>query len=266
MLENAVFLKVLFLGIVEGLTEFIPVSSTAHLLIFSRLIEFNEIKNNLFEIAIQFGGVLAICVYYRKKIIQTIFEINKTKQKNFAANILIAFLPAVFLGLLFHKQIKEIFFSNFAIAIAMISGGIAILIIESLKNKFRFKSIDSLNFSTTFLIGIFQCLAMIPGVSRSGATILGAMLLGVDRKIATEFSFFLAIPTIGSACLYDIYKNIDFITFSEVKLIIIGIISSFITSIIVIKWLTKYVSKNDFKIFGFYRIVIGIMILIFFME
>jgi len=259
-----IFLKAIFLGIIEGLTEFIPVSSTAHLVIFSQIINFHVIKNNVFEIAIQIGGIFAIAVIYYQKFNNILLNFYDKNNQKFFDNIALAFIPAILIGLLCHDFIKKYLFSNFVIAISLIVGGVIIILVEKFHKKFSINKIENINPPTALSIGLFQCLAMIPGVSRSGATIIGAMLLKVNRKVATEFSFFLAIPTIGSACVYDIYKNFNQLNFDNIDILITGIISSFIASILVIKWLIKYISTHDFKIFGYYRIIIGTLILIFF--
>lgn len=263
MIEILPFFKAISLGIIEGLTEFIPVSSTAHLIIFSQIINFNSIKNNVFEIAIQIGGISAIAVIYYKKLNEVFLKFYKTENQKFIDNLSLAFIPAVIVGLLCHDFIKEFLFSNFVISLSLIGGGLIIIIVEKTQQKFSINQIEDIKKPTALFIGIFQCLAMIPGVSRSGATIIGAMLCGVNRKIATEFSFFLAIPTIGSACAFDIYKNFDQLSFDDIELISVGILSSFISSLFVIKWLIKYVSHHNLVAFGYYRILIGLLILVF---
>ncbi len=263
MLELSILLKAIILGIIEGLTEFIPVSSTAHLLISSYLIEFSSVRNNVFEIAIQLGAILAICVVYRQKILQTILEIKQPQSQRFTLNLILAFIPSVILGVSFHEYIKLHFFSNSSIALALIIGGIIMIIVEKIKIPQQISNIDKIPYRTAIFIGFCQCLAMIPGVSRSGATIIGAISCRLDRKTATEFSFFLAIPTISSACLYDIYKNYSTLTFTDFELIGVGCISSFISAILVINWFIKFVSKYSFFGFGIYRILLGMIVLIF---
>jgi len=261
LLEYSLILKIIFLGIIEGLTEFIPVSSTAHLIVISHLIDFTTIKNNVFEIAIQIGGIMAILFVYRKRLFNTLINLKKTEEKLFVGNILFAFIPAVIFGLIFHDFIKEYFFNNTVIALSLIIGGLIIIIVEKSKKSFLINKIEKINPNIAIKIGLFQCVSMIPGVSRSGATILGAMLLNVNRKIATEFSFYLAIPTISSACIYDIYKNLFTLSYLDLNIIFIGIISSFLSSLMVIKWLIKYVANHNFIIFAIYRIIIGLLIL-----
>jgi undecaprenyl-diphosphatase len=263
MLNFIDLIKAVFLGIVEGLTEFIPVSSTAHLIISSHLIDFQTIKNDLFEIVIQLGAILAICVIYRQKIFAVIIGLKEKNQQKFVTNLILAFLPAAIFGALFHSIIKQFLFSNFVIAIALILGGIVMIIIDRKPRDSKVKNIDDVKQLSAFYIGLFQCLAMIPGVSRSGATIIGGLLLGLDRKVAAEFSFFLAIPTIAAASLYDLVKNSSQLTGSNIELILVGLIASFLSAILVIKWFINFVSKNNFVPFGIYRIVLGILILFF---
>lgn len=257
-------IKAAFLGIIEGLTEFLPVSSTAHLLISSYLIDFNAIDDNLFEIVIQFGAILAICLIYYRKIFDVFFKFKEKSQQKFILNLILAFLPAAIIGFIFHKLIKAIFFNNLTIAISLILGGIAIILIEKKQKKLGCDELDETKIKpkTAFLIGCFQALAMIPGVSRSGATIMGGILLGLKRKTATEFSFFLAIPTIAAASFYDLLKNYQALTFQGFELILVGLVASFISAILVIKWFINFVSKHDFTIFGIYRIILGIAIIL----
>ena len=263
MLDLPIFFKVIILGIIEGLTEFIPVSSTAHLIIFSQILNFDSIRNNVFEIAIQIGGISAIAVIYFQKLNNILLKFYEKNNQKFVDNLALAFVPAVAIGLLAHDFIKKYLFSNLIIAFSLIIGGIIIILVEKFHKKFTVKNIEDIKKPTALAIGFFQCLAMIPGVSRSGATIMGAMLFGVERKVATEFSFFLAIPTIGSACLYDIYKNFSTLSFDDFELILVGVISSFISSLLVIKWLLKFIGTHSFASFGYYRIVVGILILFF---
>lgn len=263
MLHLADLFKTILLGIVEGLTEFIPVSSTAHLLIVSNLIDFQSIKNNVFEIVIQIGAIFAVCVIYRKKILEVLLNLNQKKQQKFSLNLTLAFLPAVFFGVLLHDIIKQVFFSTISIAISLIVGGIIMIIVDRKPRKFEVTDIDKITYSKALYIGLFQCLAMIPGTSRSGATIIGGLLLKLDRKTATEFSFFLAMPTIAAATIYDLYKNIDALTFSNIEFLLIGTFASFVSAILVIKWFLNYVSKNNFVPFGIYRIIVGSLILLF---
>ncbi len=257
------FLKAAFLGIVEGLTEFIPVSSTAHLLIASYLIDFTAIKNNLFEITIQLGAILAICVTYRDRILDLLINFREKSQQKFILNLILAFLPAAIIGALLHKLIKEIFFNNFTIALTLILGGILMIAVERNPKKSKIDELENIKPTTAFCIGLCQCLAMVPGVSRSGATIISGLLLGLNRKVAAEFSFFLAIPTIAAASFYDLYKNSAELNFSNIEIIAVGLLTSFFSALVVIKWFIGFVSKNSFTSFGIYRIAIGTLVLIF---
>jgi undecaprenyl-diphosphatase len=255
--------KAVFLGIIEGLTEFIPVSSTAHLLVFSHLVDFQAIKNDLFEIVIQLGAIMAICVIYRQKIFTIILNLGQKNQQKFLLNLFLAFLPAALFGALFHSFIKEFLFSNLTIALALIFGGLIMIWVEKNPKKSNIAETDNIAAISAFKIGLFQCLAMVPGVSRSGATIIGGLLLGLSRKTATEFSFFLAIPTIAAASFYDLLKNSSELTGTNIEIILLGLFSAFFSAILVIKWFINFVSKNSFIPFGLYRIAAGILILLF---
>jgi len=254
------FFKAALLGIVEGLTEFIPVSSTAHLLLTSYLVDFTSVKNNLFEIVIQFGAILAILVIYRHKILDLILH----PKQSLVLNLIVAFLPAALIGGLFHSSIKTLFFNNLTIAIALILGGLMMIIIDRKPCGSRDENgLDNIKLITALYIGLFQCVAMIPGISRSGATIIGGLLFGLSRKTATEFSFFLALPTIAAASIFDFYKNFSALSFENLELILVGLITSFLSAILVIKWFLAFVSKHSFIPFGIYRITVGALVLIF---
>jgi undecaprenyl-diphosphatase len=256
-------IKAVFLGVIEGLTEFIPVSSTAHLLLSSKLVDFSYIKDDVFEIVIQLGAILAIIILYRKKIFDVIVNLFFEKSsQNFVLNILIAFLPAAVFGLLFHKLIKLMFFNPISIALALLIGGILILVVEKLAIKPKCCDVNNLSFKQSIGIGLFQIISMIPGVSRSGATIIGGLLLKLDRKTATEFSFFLSIPTIFAASIFDFYKNYSSFDNDKIYIIIIGFISAFLSSLVVIKWFINFVSNHSFKVFAYYRIILGLFLLL----
>lgn len=263
MLNSIDFVKAVFSGALEGLTEFLPVSSTAHLLLFSWLVDFNSIRNNLFEIVIQLGAILAVVIIYRKKIFSLLFEIHKKNNRKFALNLILAFIPAAIIGGVFHAVIKQIFFSALSIAFALIIGGIVMILVDRKERISSTYKIDDMNSWQSLMIGFFQCAAMIPGVSRSGATIIGGLLLKLDRKTAAEFSFFLSIPTIAAATFYDIYKNFSDITFDGVELILAGFFAAFISAILVITWFINYVSKHNFIPFAIYRILLGCIVLYF---
>jgi len=256
-------LKALTSGLIEGLTEFLPVSSTAHLLLFSWLVDFNSIKNNLFEIVIQLGAILAVVVIYRIKISSMLLRFRNKNNFKLWINLFVAFLPAALLGLAFHGFIKRVLFSNIVIACALIFGGIVMLLVDRKERTSSTKNMDDITPFKAFLVGCFQSIAMIPGISRSGATIIGAILLRFNRQVATEFSFFLSIPTIAAATFFDLYKNYHSLSFSGLELIIVGFLSAFISAILVIKWFIGYVSKHNFIPFAIYRIALGIVILFF---
>ncbi len=254
--------KAILLGIIEGLTEFVPVSSTAHLLLSAKFIDFSYIQNGVFEIVIQLGAILAVCVFYHKKIFKVASGIfTKKSSQNFTLNLIISFLPAAIFGLLFHKAIKLAFFNPFSIAIALIAGGIVILLVEKLNIKPKFLEVDSITKWQALKIGMFQIIAMMPGISRSGATIIGGLFLKLDRKTATEFSFFLSIPTIFAASVFDFYKNYESFNSDGFSLLAIGFVASFISALIVIKWFINFVSTHNFTIFAYYRILLGAIIL-----
>lgn len=261
-MELSILLKAIIIGIIEGLTEFIPVSSTAHLILASKISDFSYVQNGVFEIVIQLGAILAICLLYFKKLSNTALTFfSDKKSRKFTYNIALAFFPSVFFGIFFYDLIKTVFFSLEYIAFALILGGFAIIFIEKANIKPKFDSITNLPQSKSLFIGLFQVMSMIPGVSRSGATIMGSLILKLDRKTATEFSFFLAIPTIFGAVIYDIYKNFHVLTAQSLEIIVIGFVASFISSLFVIKWLINFVSHNNFMIFAYYRIIIGSIIL-----
>lgn len=257
--------QAIILGIIEGLTEFIPVSSTGHLILLIEILKFNAPPGQVFEIVIQLGAILAICWHYKRKLCNVVFSVatNKESQK-FSLNIILAFLPAAILGVLFHSQIKEILFDPLIVAIMLVVGGVVILIVENMNIKSKYNNIDKITPFTALMIGFAQSVAMIPGTSRSGATIIGSLLLKLDRKTATEFSFFLAIPTMLGATIYDIYKNYEHMNLDNSLIIAIGFISAFLSALLVVKTVIGFVSNNGFKIFAYYRIVIGIILLVIF--
>jgi len=255
--------KAVISGLIEGLTEFIPVSSTAHLLIFSWLVDFNAVKNHLFEIFIQLGAIMAVCYVYRKKLIRVVTKIHQKDSQKFVLNLFISFLPAAILGLLLHDFIKSVLFSPMVIAVALIVGGFIMIIVDSKDREPRTTRVDHITPKQALIMGFCQALAMIPGVSRSGATIVGGLLLRMNRRCAAEFSFFMSIVVISAASFFDLYKNYTALDVSNLYLILFGFLSSFISAIFVIRWFIKYVSNNDFIIFGIYRIMFGSIILFF---
>jgi len=256
-----IFFQSVFLGIVEGVTEFLPISSTGHLIIAGQLIGFTGNTADVFEVVIQLGAILAICVLYARKLFGVAFGLTHDRRaQHFALAIIIGFLPAAFLGFLLHDFIKQVLFSPMVVCASLVLGGIAILAIERWKPATRIVEIENLTPMTSLKIGLFQCLAMIPGVSRSGATILGAVMLGVERKTAAEFSFFLAIPTMLGATVLDLWKARHILNPDDSAVIAVGFIAAFISAIIVVRWLVNFVSHHGFSIFGWYRIVFGLIL------
>ena len=252
----------LFLGVLEGLTEFIPVSSTGHLLLASHFLGF-ESAGKTFEVVIQLGAVLALLAVYAGKITHTIVALPSERQaRRFAGSVLLAFLPAVVIGALAHDIIKEVLFeSPRLISIMLILGGIVLLLVDRLPLRPRYHAADDLPLGVALAIGFFQCLAMIPGTSRSGSTIVGALLLGVEKRAAAEFSFFLSIPTMAGAVAYDLYKNRDVLDWSAMGEIAIGFAAAFAVAILVVRWLLGYVSRRGYALFGWWRIVVGALAL-----
>lgn len=253
----------LILGLIEVMTEFLPVSSTGHLILFGEILGFKGPPGKTFEIVIQLGAILAICWLYRAKLSSTTVGLinREAKDWRFAIGILLAFTPAMVLGALFHEVIKEHLFNPFSVSIALIIGGIIILLVERYKPKPRHHTIEDFSLPLCFKIGLCQCLALIPGTSRSGATIIGALLLGADRKAATEFSFFLAIPTMFAATIFGIYDNWELLSFDNVQLIAVGFIAAFVSALLVVRWVVSYIAKHGFAPFAIYRIVLGTVML-----
>ena len=250
-----------FLGVVEGLTEFIPVSSTGHLILFVDLLGFKGPSGHVFEVVIQFGAILAILVLYWKKFWGVLTTLNAKSSQHFVRNIILAFMPALLVGAIAHDAIKAALFNPTVVAWALIVGGIAILLIERFKPPARILNTEEMNVATALKIGFIQCLAMIPGTSRSGATIMGALLCGMERKAAAEFSFFLAIPTMFAASAYDLYKSGGALDHSALQMIAIGFIVSFFVALVVVRWLVRFVQTHGFTVFAWYRIFVGILIL-----
>ena len=249
------------LGIIEGLTEFLPVSSTGHLILAGHYLGF-ESPGHTFEVLIQLGAILAILsVYFRKLFLIAVALPTDPGSRRFVAAILIAFLPAAIVGAFAHKYIKSLLFDPMVVAIALIVGGVAILIIERYAQRPRIKSLDEVDFKTALLIGLCQCLAMIPGVSRAGATIMGARVFRVDRATAAEFSFFLAMPTMLGATVYDLYKNWSLLSWDHGGVIALGFISAFVAALLVVGAFVRFISRHGFTVFAWYRIAVGALAL-----
>ncbi len=256
-------LSALFLGLLEGLTEFIPVSSTGHILLAGHFIGF-ESAGKTFEVVIQLGAVLAVIGVYAARIGRTVVDLPSDPQaRRFAGSVLLAFLPAAVVGVLAHDFIKEVlFYSPRLIASMLIVGGVVLLIVDRLPLPQRHHDAERFPLAMAFGIGVIQCLAMIPGVSRSGATIVGALALGADKRAAAEFSFFLSMPTMAGAFAYDLWSNRDVLDLSAVTEIAIGFAAAFVAAILVVRWLLGYVSRHGYALFGWWRIIVGTVTLL----
>jgi undecaprenyl-diphosphatase len=263
---DALFLlKSFLLGVVEGITEFIPVSSTGHLILAGDLLGFSDEKAKVFEVFIQLGAILSVVWLYRDRIISTIRGIPAGGEaRSLSVNVMIAFLPAAVMGLLTHNFIKAYLFNPVTVAGALIAGGVAILIIERMVKGADVKDVGGITAKQALGAGFAQCLSLFPGVSRSGATIMGGLLMGFDRRVAVEFSFFLAIPTMFAATGYDLVKSIHMLSLADVPVFLVGFVTSFFSALVVIKAFLGYVSKHDFSGFAYYRIVFGLLILAFY--
>lgn len=269
-LDIILLLKAMVLGVVEGLTEFLPVSSTGHLVLAVDLLGLaGNNKMKVFEIVIQPGAILAVCWEYRQRLFDTFSGITHDPvAQRFAINVVIAFLPLALVGLVFHKQIEAVLFKPIPIAIAFILGGIIILFAERWYKaraadglKPRIETIDQMTWKDALKVGIAQVAALIPGTSRSGATIIGGMFFGLSRKCATEFTFFLAIPTLVGATAYSLWKARSLLVASDIPMFSVGFIASFISAFVVVRWFIRYVSTHDFTVFAWYRIAFGIVVL-----
>ncbi len=262
-MDLTLLIKVLILGIVEGLTEFLPISSTGHLILVGDLLSFNDEKGMVFSIVIQLGAILAVCWEYRAKINTVLAGIGSNEDSSrFILNLFIAFLPAAILGLLFISTIKQYLFHPIPVAIALIIGGVIILWAEQRKHIVDVDYIEDMDWKHALKVGLIQCLALIPGTSRSGATIIGGLLFGLSRKAATEFSFFLAIPIMFAATFYDVFKHREFLHFDDIGMFSIGFVASFISALLAVRGLLRFISNHDFTVFAWYRIIFGIVILI----
>jgi undecaprenyl-diphosphatase len=243
----------LILGIVEGITEFLPISSTGHLILAGELVGATGERWDVFKIVIQTGAMLAVLWEYRARF----FRIDVALYRN----LVVAFIPAAVLGLAFSKQIKTHLFHAVPVALAFIIGGVIILVVERASVRARVESTQAMSWQDALKVGIAQCFALIPGTSRSGATIIGGMLFGLSRKAATEFSFFLAVPTLVAAGAYDFWKNRALFSRDDVGLFTVGSVAAFISAFVVVRWLIRYVATHDFKPFAWYRIAFGLVVL-----
>jgi len=267
VLDTVLLIKAAIMGIVEGLTEFLPISSTGHLILAGALLGFDDEKAKVFDIAIQTGAIFAVILVYWQKIRDTIVALPTEKQaQQFALNVLIAFIPAVVLGLLFGKAIKAHLFTPAVVATTFILGGFIILWAERRQaaggTAVRIHSVDAMKPMDALKVGLVQCLAMVPGTSRSGATIIGGMLLGLSRKAATDFSFYLAIPTLIGAGVYSLYKERALLALGDLPLFGVGLVLSFISAWLCVRWLLRFISTHSFTGFAYYRIAFGIVVLL----
>jgi undecaprenyl-diphosphatase len=255
-------------GVVEGLTEFLPVSSTGHLIIVSDLLGMNDEKGKVFDIVIQFGAILAVVWEYRARFVKVLAGLGRDKvQQRFVVNLAIAFIPAAAVGLLFASAIKARLFNPVSVAIALIVGALVIFWVESRparKLPARVEETDAMSWKEALWVGIAQCFSLIPGTSRSGATIIGGMLAGMSRKAATEFSFYLAVPILFAATGYQVVKYRALFNASDLAPFAVGMVTSFVFAMLAVRWLLRYVATHDFKPFAWYRIALGIVVLAWF--
>ena len=265
-MDIALLIKAAIMGIVEGLTEFLPISSTGHLILAGSLLGFDDDKAKVFDIAIQTGAIFAVILVYWQKLRDTVVALPTDKQaQQFVLNVFIAFLPAVVLGLLFGKAIKAHLFTPVVVASTFIIGGFIILWAEKRQQRnpavARIHAVEEMTMMDALKVGLVQCFAMIPGTSRSGSTIIGGMLMGLSRKAATDFSFYLAIPTLIGAGLYSLYKERALLALPDVPLFGVGLLFSFISAWLCIRWLLRYIATHSFVVFAWYRIAFGIVVL-----
>ena len=273
-MDSVLLLKAAVMGLVEGLTEFLPISSTGHLILAGALLGFDDDKAKVFDIAIQTGAIFAVILVYWQKIFSTVVALPTQREaQRFALNVLLAFLPAVVLGLLFGKAIKAHLFTPTVVASTFILGGLVILWAEGWGRRAvaqadavpptpRIQAVEEMTALDAIKVGLVQCLAMIPGTSRSGATIIGGMLLGLSRKAAPDFSFYLAIPTLIGAGAYSLYKERALLSVEDVPLFAVGLLVSFVSAWVCVRWLLRYIASHSFVPFAWYRIGFGLLVLL----
>ncbi len=263
MTDLLLLTKAFVLGVVEGLTEFLPISSTGHLIIVGDLLKYTDASSKVFEIVIQFAAILAVCWFYRVRLVQIALGFWKPgADRRLALNVAVAFIPAAVLGLAFHSVIKAYLFNPLTVAAALIGGGLVILWIERRPRTASVSSLDSLTWREALKVGFAQALALFPGVSRAGATILGGMVFGLSRQTATELSFFLAIPTMAAATVLDVYKARDILSWNDAPVFAVGFVASFLFAMLAIKGLLRFIARHDFKVFAWYRIAFGLLVLL----
>jgi len=262
--------KALILGVVEGLTEFLPVSSTGHLIVAGSLLNFTDQHAKTFDVVIQLGAILAVCWEFRRRIGEVVTGLpSRPEARRFVLNVIIATLPAIVLGLLFEKSIKAALFSPVPVAFALVVGGVVILWAEARQRgqgaqgqAARVHHVDDMTGMDALKVGLAQCFALIPGTSRSGSTIIGGMLFGLDRRVATEFSFFLAIPIMFGATAYEIYKDWHTLSVDALGVFALGFVAAFVSAFLCVRWLLRYIAAHDFTAFAWYRIGFGLLILL----
>lgn len=254
--------QALILGSIEGLTEFLPISSTGHLILAGDLLDFNDERGKLFEIVIQSGAILAVVWEYRQRFGKVLAGLpGDPVARRFVVNLFIAFLPLAVLGLLFGKAIKATLFAPIPVALAFIVGAFIILWAERRTHTITIHSVDDITPWDALKLGLAQACALIPGTSRSGSTIIGGLFFGLSRQAATEFSFFLAVPTLGAATVYQLYKERHLLVWDDLGLWVVGFVSAFVTAFLCVRWLLRYISHHDFTIFAWYRIVFGLVVI-----
>lgn len=261
-MDLLIALKAIVLGVVEGLTEFLPISSTGHQIVVADLIGFGGERAFAFNIIIQLGAILAVMWEYRRKILTTVFNVPRQRQaQRFTANLLIAFMPAVFIGVAFADLIHEYLFNPITVAAALVVGGVVMLWAEQRQHEIHVEEVDDMTWKEALKIGFAQCLAMIPGTSRSASTIIGGLLFGLSRRAATEFSFFLAMPTMVGAAAYSGYKYRDLFQPGDLPVFALGFVVSFIFAMIAVRALLKFIANHSYALFAWYRIGFGLLIL-----
>lgn len=261
-MDSLLLFKALILGIVEGLTEFLPISSTGHLILAGDLLQFNDDRGKLFEIVIQSGAILAVCWEYRARIAAVLGGLGRDRLANrLTLNLAIAFTPAAVLGLLFKKAIEAHLFKPLPVALAFIVGAFVILWAERRQHTVRIETVDDMRPLDALKVGLAQACALIPGTSRSGATIIGGLFLGLSRRAATEFSFFLAIPTLFAATAYSLYKDRALLNADDLGMWSVGFVAAFVSAFLCVRWLLRYISSHDFSAFAWYRIAFGLVVL-----
>ncbi|MDP3166065.1 MAG: undecaprenyl-diphosphate phosphatase [Hydrogenophaga sp.] len=265
-MDFVLLIKAAIMGVVEGLTEFIPVSSTGHLILAASLLNMPGEKIKLFEVVIQTGAMMAIVSLYAGKLWDTLVGLPREQlAQRFTINVLVGFFPAALLGFLFIGVIKSVLFNPLVVAMGFIVGGVVILWAERRQARGvapRIQSVDDVRWTDALKVGLVQCAALVPGVSRSGATIIGGMLLGFSRKAATEFSFFLAIPVLFGAAAYDLYKSRDLLSTADIPLFVVGLFFSWLSAWVCVRWLLRFVASHTFAPFAWYRIAFGALILL----